>query len=122
MRILGITSNGIWNNNKRNVKVVDGTGYTREAPNTYLIELPIDTVLFKGANCKVIFPKNPPQGYTITIFDKSDMGYFSSNGANVVYAGDYGGDMEVVVNGEFNHNDPWRFTYIDGIWYHESLV
>lgn len=116
-----ITSNGIWNNNKRNVKVVDGTGYTREAPNKYLIELPIDTVLFKGDNCKVIFPKNPPQGYMITIFDKSEMGYFSTNGAKVQYAGNYGGDMEVVTNGELNHNNPWRFTYIDGVWYHENL-
>lgn len=116
-----ITSNGIWNNNKRNVKVVDGTGYSREAPNKYLIELPIDTVLFKGDNCKVIFPKNPPQGYMITIFDKSEMGYFSTNGAKVQYAGNYGGDMEVVTNGELNHNNPWRFTYIDGVWYHENL-
>ena len=116
-----ITSNGIWNNNKRNVKVVNGTGYPREAPNIYLIELPIDTVLFKGDSCKVIFPKNPPQGYMITIFDKSEMGYFSTNGAKVQYAGNYGGDMEVVTNGELNHNKPWRFTYIDGVWYHENL-
>ena len=116
-----ITSNGIWNNNKRNVKVIDGTGYSREAPNKYLIELPIDTVLFKGDNCKVIFPKNPPQGYMITIFDKSEMGYFSTNGAKVQYAGNYRGDMEVVTNGELNHNNPWRFTYIDGVWYHENL-
>ena len=116
-----ITSNGIWNNNKRNVKVVDGTGYSRESPNTYLIELPIDTVLFKGANCKVVFPKNPPQGYVLTIFDKCTMGFFSSNGAKVQYAGNHGGDMEVVTNGEFGYTHPWRFTYIDGVWYHEEV-
>ena len=116
-----ITSDGIWNNNKRNVAVVDGTGYSNSSPNTYLIDLPIDTVLFKGDSCKVIFPKNPPQGYMITIFDKSEMGYFSTNGAKVQYAGNYGGDMEVVTNGELNHTKPWRFTYIDGVWYHENL-
>lgn len=116
-----ITSDGIWNNNKRNVAVVDGTGYSEASPKTYLIKLPIDTVLFKGDNCKVIFPKNPPQGYVLTIFDKSEKGFFSSNGANVQYAGNYRGDMEVVVNGEFVHTHPWRFTYIDGVWYHEEV-
>lgn len=116
-----ITSNGIWNNNKRNVKVVDGTGYSEASPRTYTVELPIDTVLFKGDNCKVIFPKSPPQGYVLTIFDKSEKGFFSSNGAKVQYAGNYRGDMEVVVNGEFTHTHPWRFTYIDGVWYHEEV-
>ena len=116
-----ITSNGIWNNNKRNVKVVDGTGYSEASPRTYTVELPIDTVLFKGDNCKVIFPKNPPQGYVLTIFDKSEKGFFSSNGAKVQYAGNYRGDMEVVVNGEFTYTHPWRFTYIDGVWYHEEV-
>lgn len=116
-----ITSNGIWNNNKRNVKVVDGTGYSEASPRTYTVEMPIDTVLFKGDNCKVIFPKNPPQGYVLTIFDKSEKGFFSSNGAKVQYAGNYRGDMEVVVNGEFTHTHPWRFTYIDGVWYHEEV-
>lgn len=117
-----ITSNGIWNNNKRNVKVVDGTGYTREAPNIYLIELPIDTVLCKGNNCKVIFPKDPPQGYMITIYDKcTDNCYFSSNGKNIQDTTDYGTDYHVVTNGELSGRIPWRWTYIDGVWYEEYI-
>lgn len=76
---LRITSDGIWNNNKRNVKVIDGTGYSEASPRKYTVELPIDTVLCKGDNCKVIFPKDPPQGYMITIYDKClDNCYFSS--------------------------------------------
>ena len=117
-----ITSNGIWNNNKRNVKVVNGTGYPREAPNIYLIELPIDTVLCKGDNCKVIFPKDPPQGYMITIYDKCrDNCYFSSNGKSIQDTTDYGTDYHVVTNGELSGRIPWRWTYIDGVWYEEYI-
>ena len=117
-----ITSNGIWNNNKRNVAVVNGTGYPREAPNIYLIDLPIDTVLCKGNNCKVIFPKDPPQGYMITIYDKcTDNCYFSSNGKNIQDTTDYGTDYHVVTNGELSGRIPWRWTYIDGVWYEEYI-
>ena len=117
-----ITSNGIWNNNKRNVKVVNGTGYPREAPNIYLIELPIDTVLCKGDNCKVIFPKDPPQGYMITIYDKcTDNCYFSSNGKRVQGTTDYGTDYNVITNDELSGRIPWRWTYIDGVWYEEYI-
>ena len=117
-----ITSNGIWNNNKRNVAVVNGTGYPREAPNIYLIDLPIDTVLCKGNNCKVIFPKNPPQGYMITIYDKcTDNCYFSSNGKSIQDTTDYGTDYHVVTNGELSGRIPWRWTYIDGVWYEEYI-
>ena len=117
-----ITSNGIWNNNKRNVAVVNGTGYPREAPNVYLIDLPIDTVLCKGDNCKVIFPKDPPQGYMITIYDKCrDNCYFSSNGKNIQGTTDYGTDYHVVTNGELSGRIPWRWTYIDGVWYEEYI-
>ena len=117
-----ITSNGIWNNNKRNVAVVNGTGYPREAPNIYLIDLPIDTVLCKGDNCKVIFPKNPPQGYMITIYDKcTDNCYFSSNGKSIQDTTDYGTDYHVVTNGELSGRIPWRWTYIDGVWYEEYI-
>ena len=117
-----ITSNGIWNNNKRNVAVVNGTGYPREAPNIYLIDLPIDTVLCKGNNCKVIFPKDPPQGYMITIYDKcTDNCYFSSNGKSIQDTTDYGTDYHVVTNGELSGRIPWRWTYIDGVWYEEYI-
>ena len=117
-----ITSNGIWNNNKRNVKVVDGTGYSREAPNTYLIDLPIDTVLCKGDNCKVIFPKDPPQGYMITIFDKcTDKCYINSNGKNVQGTVDYGTDYHVITNDELTGRIPWRWTFINNVWYAEYI-
>lgn len=117
-----ITSEGIWNNNKRNVAVVDGTGYSNSSPNTYLIDLPIDTVLCKGDNCKVIFPKNPPQGYMLTIFDKClDKCYFSSNYAKVQDSVDYGTDYHVVTNDELTGRIPWRWTYIDGVWYQEYI-
>ena len=117
-----ITSNGIWNNNKRNVKVVDGTGYSREAPNTYLIDLPIDTVLCKGDNCKVIFPKDPPQGYMITIYDKCfDKCYINSNGKNVQGTVDYGTDYHVITNDELTGRIPWRWTFIDNVWYAEYI-
>lgn len=117
-----ITSNGIWNNNKRNVAVVDGTGYSNSSPKTYLIDLPIDTVLCKGDNCKVIFPKNPPQGYMLTIFDKClDKCYFSSNYAKVQDSVDYGTDYHVVTNDELTGRLPWRWTYIDGVWYQEYI-
>ena len=117
-----ITSNGIWNNNKRNAKVVDGTGYSREAPNTYLIDLPIDTVLCKGDNCKVIFPKDPPQGYMITIFDKcTDKCYINSNGKNVQGTVDYGTDYHVITNDELTGRIPWRWTFINNVWYAEYI-
>ena len=117
-----ITSNGIWNNNKRNVKVVDGTGYSREAPNTYLIDLPIDTVLCKGDNCKVIFPKDPPQGYMITIYDKCfDKCYINSNDKNVQGTVDYGTDYHVITNDELTGRIPWRWTFIDNVWYAEYI-
>lgn len=117
-----ITSNGIWNNNKRNVKVVDGIGYSEASPRTYTVELPIDTVLCKGDNCKVIFPKDPPQGYMITIYDKClDNCYFSSNGKSIQDTTDYGTDYHVVTNGELSGRIPWRWTYIDGVWYEEYI-
>lgn len=117
-----ITSDGIWNNNKRNVAVVDGTGYSNSSPKQYLIDLPIDTVLCKGDNCKVIFPKNPPQGYMLTIFDKClDKCYFSSNYAKVQDSVDYGTDYHVVTNDELTGRIPWRWTYIDGVWYQEYI-
>lgn len=117
-----ITSEGIWNNNKRNVAVVDGTGYSDSSPNTYLIDLPIDTVLCKGNNCKVIFPKNPPQGYMITIYDKClNYCYFSSNGKSIQDTTDYGTDYHVVTNGELSGRIPWRWTFIDNVWYEEYI-
>lgn len=117
-----ITSNGIWNNNKRNVKVVDGTGYPQEAPRKYLIELPIDTVLCKGDNCKVVFPKDPPQGYMITIYDKcTDKCYINSNGKNVQDTVDYGTDYHVITNDELTGRIPWRWTFIDNVWYAEYI-
>lgn len=117
-----ITSNGIWNNNKRNVKVVDGTGYPQEAPRKYTVELPIDTVLCKGDNCKVIFPKDPPQGYMITIYDKcTDKCYINSNGKNVQGTVDYGTDYHVITNDELTGRIPWRWTFIDNVWYAEYI-
>ena len=117
-----ITSNGIWNNNKRNAKVVDGTGYSREAPREYTVELPIDTVLCKGDNCKVIFPKDPPQGYMITIYDKCfDKCYINSNGKNVQGTVDYGTDYHVITNDELTGRIPWRWTFIDNVWYAEYI-
>lgn len=117
-----ITSNGIWNNNKRNVKVVDGTGYPQEAPRKYTVELPIDTVLCKGDNCKVVFPKDPPQGYMITIYDKcTDKCYINSNGKNVQGTVDYGTDYHVITNDELTGRIPWRWTFIDNVWYAEYI-
>lgn len=117
-----ITSNGIWNNNKRNVKVVDGTGYPQETPRKYTVELPIDTVLCKGDNCKVIFPKDPPQGYMITIYDKcTDKCYINSNGKNVQGTVDYGTDYHVITNDELTGRIPWRWTFIDNVWYAEYI-
>ena len=117
-----ITSNGIWNNNKRNLKVVDGTGYPQEAPRKYTVELPIDTVLCKGDNCKVIFPKDPPQGYMITIYDKcTDKCYINSNGKNVQGTVDYGTDYHVITNDELTGRIPWRWTFIDNVWYAEYI-
>ena len=117
-----ITSDGIWNNNKRNVAVVDGTGYSSSSPKSYLIDLPIDTVLCKGDNCKVIFPKDPPQGYMLTIFDKClDKCYFSSNGKSVQGTADYGTDYHVITNDELSGRLPWRWTYIGDIWYAEYI-
>lgn len=117
-----ITSNGIWNNNKRNVKVVDGTGYSEASPRKYTVELPIDTVLCKGDNCKVIFPKDPPQGYMITIFDKClDKCFINSNGKNVQGTVDYGTDYHVITNDELTGRIPWRWTFIDNVWYAEYI-
>lgn len=117
-----ITSNGIWNNNKRNVAVVDGTGYSNSSPRTYFMELPIDTVLCKGDNCKVVFPKDPPEGYMITIYDKcTDKCYISSNGKNVQGTADYGTDYHVITNDELSGRLPWRWTFIDNIWYAEYI-
>lgn len=117
-----ITSNGIWNNNKRNVKVIDGTGYPSSSPRTYTVELPIDTVLCKGDNCKVVFPKDPPQGYMITIYDKcTDKCYINSNGKNVQGTVDYGTDYHVITNDELTGRIPWRWTFIDNVWYAEYI-
>lgn len=117
-----ITSEGIWNNNKKNVKVLNGNGYSNSSPNTYTVVLPIDTVLCKGDNCKVVFPKDPPNGYVLTIFDKCLSNcYFSSNGKNIQDTTDYGTDYHVVTNGELSGRIPWRWTYIDGVWYEEYI-
>ena len=117
-----ITSDGIYNNNKRNVKVLDGTGYSSDKPNTYTIVPPIDTVLCKGANCKVIFPSNPEEGYMITIFDKCTGNcYISSNGKNVQGAADYSNDMHTITNDELGGRIPWRWTYMNNCWYAEYI-
>ena len=117
-----ITSDGIWNNNKKNVKVLNGNGYSNSSPNTYTVVLPVDTVLCKGDNCKVVFPKDPPEGYVLTIFDKCLSNcYFSSNGKNIQDTTDYGTDYHVVTNGELSGRIPWRWTYIDGVWYEEYI-
>ena len=117
-----ITSDGIYSNNKRNVKVLDGTGYSSDKPNTYTIVPPIDTVLCKGANCKVIFPSNPEEGYMITIFDKCTGNcYISSNGKNVQGATDYSNDMHTITNDELGGRIPWRWTYMNNCWYAEYI-
>ena len=117
-----ITSEGIWNNNKKNVKVLNGNGYSNSSPNTYTVVLPIDTVLCKGDNCKVVFPKDPPNGYVLTIFDKCLSNcYFSSNGKNIQDTTDYGTDYHVVTNGELSGRIPWRWTFIDNVWYEEYI-
>ena len=117
-----ITSEGIWNNNKKNVKVLNGNGYSNSSPNTYTVVLPIDTVLCKGDNCKVVFPKNPPNGYVLTIFDKClDKCFINSNGKNVQDTTDYGTDYRVITNDELSGRMPWRWTFIDNIWYAEYI-
>ena len=117
-----ITSDGIYSNNKRNVKVLDGTGYSSDKPNTYTIVPPIDTVLCKGTNCKVIFPSNPEEGYMITIFDKcTDNCYINSNGKNAQGTTNYGTDMNPIVNQELNARIPWRFTFMNNCWYQEYI-
>ena len=117
-----ITSDGICNNSKKNVKVLNGTGYSNSSPNTYTVVLPIDTVLCKGNNCKVVFPKDPPNGYVLTIFDKClDNCFINSNGKNVQGTTDYSTDYRVITNDELNGRIPWRWTYIDGVWYEEYI-
>ena len=117
-----ITSDGICNNSKKNVMVLNGTGYSNSSPNTYTVVLPIDTVLCKGNNCKVVFPKDPPNGYVLTIFDKCiDNCFINSNGKNVQGTTDYSTDYRVITNDELNGRIPWRWTYIDGVWYEEYI-
>lgn len=113
-----ITSDGIWNNSKKNVMVLNGTGYSNSAPNTYTVVLPIDTVLCKGDNCKVVFPKDPPEGYVLTIFDKC---FINSNGKKVQGTPDYGTDYHVPTNDELNGRIPWRWTFMDNTWYAEYI-
>lgn len=117
-----ITSDGIWNNSKKNVMVLNGTGYSNSAPNAYTVVLPIDTVLCKGNNCKVVFPKDPPEGYVLTIFDKClDKCFINSNGKRVQGTPDYGTDYRVITNDELSGRIPWRWTFIDNVWYAEYI-
>lgn len=117
-----ITSDGIWNNSKKNVMVLNGTGYSNSAPNTYTVVLPIDTVLCKGNNCKVVFPKDPPEGYVLTIFDKClDKCFIHSNGKKVQGTTDYGTDFSNPTNDELSGRIPWRWTFIDNTWYAEYI-
>lgn len=117
-----ITSDGIWNNSKKNVMVLNGTGYSNSAPNTYTVVLPIDTVLCKGDNCKVVFPKDPPEGYVLTIFDKClDKCFIHSNGKKVQGTTDYGTDFSNPTNDELSGRIPWRWTFIDNTWYAEYI-
>lgn len=115
-----ISSDGIYRNNKANVKVISGAG-TSDSPIVYTVVEPIDTVLCVAADVKVVLPKTPYEGQFIKVFDKcTDCCWLDTNGKYLVYADDYGtGKIYSNKDLELNGRRPRGYLFANGKWYEE---
>lgn len=112
----GIKSDGIYYNNKRNVKVVSGAG-TTSSPISYTVVDPIDTVLCLATNSHIYLPSSPYEGQVVRIYDKSsNCCYITSMGKYVVEANAYG-TGSVYTKHELGQRLPHEFVYLSGKWY-----
>lgn len=115
-----VSSDGIYKNNRRNLKVISGSG-TENSPISYTVTEPIDTVLCVATNAKVYFPLSPYEGQTLKILDKcSNNCYINTNGKRLVTENDDSSGT-IRSNDELGGHREWQYLFANGVWYEERL-
>lgn len=116
-----ITSEGISHNNMATTHTIIGSS-SSSSPTIYEVQDPVDLVLCKSGYCKIRMPRNPYNGQTIKVLDKSpDETWIDFNGKYVCNADTQYGSRSLNSNWACKGTYPRLFTYLDNTWYEEYM-
>lgn len=116
-----ITSEGISHNNMATTHTIIGSS-SSSSPVIYEVQDPVDLVLCKSGYCKIRMPRNPYNGQTIKVLDKSpDETWIDFNGKYVCNADTQYGSRSLNSNWACKGTYPRLFTYLDNTWYEEYM-
>lgn len=116
-----ITSEGISHNNMATTHTIIGSS-SSSSPVIYEVQDPVDLVLCKSGYCKIRMPRNPYNGQTIKVLDKSpNETWIDFNGKYVCNADTQYGSRSLNSNWACKGTYPRLFTYLDNTWYEEYM-
>lgn len=116
-----ITSEGISHNNMATTHTIIGSS-SSSSPTIYEVQDPVDLVLCKSGYCKIRMPRNPYNGQTIKVLDKSpDETWIDFNGKYVCHADGRYESRSLNNNWACKGTYPRLFTYLDNTWYEEYM-
>lgn len=116
-----ITSEGISHNNMATTHTIIGSS-SSSSPVIYEVQDPVDLVLCKSGYCKIRMPRNPYNGQTIKVLDKSsDETWIDFNGKYVCPADGRYESRSLNSNWACKGTYPRLFTYLDNTWYEEYM-
>lgn len=116
-----ITSEGISHNNMATTHTIIGSS-SSSSPAIYEVQDPVDLVLCKSGYCKIRMPRNPYNGQTIKVLDKSpNETWIDFNGNYVCNADTQYGSRSLNSNWACKGTYPRLFTYLDKTWYEEYM-
>lgn len=116
-----ITSEGISHNNMVTTHTIIGSS-SSSSPTIYEVQDPVDLVLCKSGNCKIRMPRNPYNGQTIKVLDKSPYEtWIDFNGNYVCPADTKYESRSLDSNWACKGVVPRLFTYLDNTWYEEYM-
>ena len=116
-----ITSEGISHNNMATTHTIIGSP-SSASPNVYEVKDPVDLVLCKSGYCKIRMPRNPYNGQTIKVLDKSPREtWIDFNGKYVCPADTQYESRSLNSNWACEGTYPRLFTYLDNTWYEEYM-
>lgn len=116
-----ITSEGISHNNMATTHTIIGSS-SSSSPTIYEVQDPVDLVLCKSGYCKIRMPRNPYNGQTIKVLDKSSYEtWIDFNGKYICNADTQYGSRSLNSNWACKGTYPRLFTYLDNTWYEEYM-
>lgn len=116
-----ITSDGISHNNMATTYTIVGSSSSSE-PAVYEVKDPVDFILCKSGNCRIVMPKTPYNGQTIKVMDKSSAEtWIDFNGKYVCNADSKYESRYMDRNWACGKTSPRLFTYLDSTWYEEYM-